>query len=186
MKGTARLAISSWEEGIDLKILPTGINYQSFTVFGKNIHLNFGEIITKADVDLSNGFGKSLASFNHQLYTRLQPLVYEIDKKDSTALQQRFAVPVPGLAKILMAVPAAAGYLIHFPLTYPVKKIAARFGGHNDHYDSMIVGMLFLSYPIYLLLFAMLFFKTGIHYWWAVFLLLPFSGYCYLQVKKQF
>ncbi|MEJ7627672.1 MAG: 1-acyl-sn-glycerol-3-phosphate acyltransferase, partial [Ferruginibacter sp.] len=26
-KGTARLALSSWEEGIDLKILPAGINY---------------------------------------------------------------------------------------------------------------------------------------------------------------
>ena len=37
MKGTARLAISSWEDGIELVILPTGINYQSFNVFGKNI-----------------------------------------------------------------------------------------------------------------------------------------------------
>ena len=29
-KGTARLAISSWQEGIDVKVLPVGINYSSF------------------------------------------------------------------------------------------------------------------------------------------------------------
>ena len=34
-KGTARLAISSWEDGIDLKVLPVGINYSSFRRFGK-------------------------------------------------------------------------------------------------------------------------------------------------------
>ncbi|MEO7485051.1 MAG: 1-acyl-sn-glycerol-3-phosphate acyltransferase, partial [Ferruginibacter sp.] len=45
MKGTARLALSAWAEGIPLKILPVGINYNSFTSFGKIIHVNFGTII---------------------------------------------------------------------------------------------------------------------------------------------
>jgi 1-acyl-sn-glycerol-3-phosphate acyltransferase len=186
MKGTARLAISSWEDGIDLKILPAGINYQSFTVFGKNIHLNFGEMITRADVDLDNGFGRSLGSFNQQLQFRLEPLVYKIDKKDIVTLHERFAVPVAHSIKILLAVPAAAGYLLHFPLTYPAKKIAAKFGGHNDHYDSMLVGLLFLAYPFYLLIFCFLFYKIDHHYWWVALPLLPVLGYCYMQIKKQF
>jgi hypothetical protein len=177
MKGTARLAISSWEEGIDLKILPTGINYQSFTVFGKNIQLNFGEMITRAE---------SLASFNHILYSRLQPLVYEIDKKDVKTLHEKFAIPVAGYAKILLAVPAVAGYVLHFPLTYPAKKLAAKFGGHNDHYDSMLVGMLFIAYPLYLLLVAIVFYKIDHHYWWMALLILPASGYSYMHIKKQF
>ena len=41
-KGTARLATTSWQEGIDVKVLPVGINYSSFRKFGKNIFLNFG------------------------------------------------------------------------------------------------------------------------------------------------
>ena len=36
-KGTARLAIKAWEEGIPLKVVPVGINYSSFSRFGKNI-----------------------------------------------------------------------------------------------------------------------------------------------------
>ena len=42
-KGTARLAFSSWEEGIPLHVLPIGINYSSFRRFGKNIFINLGE-----------------------------------------------------------------------------------------------------------------------------------------------
>ena len=40
-KGTARLAISSWEENIPLEVLPVGINYSSFRRFGKNVYYQF-------------------------------------------------------------------------------------------------------------------------------------------------
>ena len=49
-KGTARLAISTWQNGIDLKVLPVGINYNSFKKFGKNIFLNFGMMISKDEI----------------------------------------------------------------------------------------------------------------------------------------
>ncbi|MEQ1554412.1 MAG: 1-acyl-sn-glycerol-3-phosphate acyltransferase, partial [Ferruginibacter sp.] len=39
-KGTARLAINAWDLGIPLQVIPLGINYNSFTCFGKNIQLN--------------------------------------------------------------------------------------------------------------------------------------------------
>ena len=186
MKGTARLAISSWEDGIDLKILPVGINYQSFRAFGKNIHLNAGDMLTSGDVDQTKGFGKSLVGFNELLQSRLQPLVYEIDKKNQTSLREHFFIPVPILKKLLLAIPAAAGYLIHFPLAYPAKKIAAKMGGRNDHYDSILVGMLFFAYPIYLLAIVWLLCKLEQPYWWGAAILLPFLGWSYLQMKKQF
>src|SRR5690606_1985030 len=58
-KGTARLAISSWDDGIPLTIIPVGINYSSFRRFGKNVYINFGKTITQEDVDHSNEIGRA-------------------------------------------------------------------------------------------------------------------------------
>ncbi|HEX7846029.1 MAG TPA: 1-acyl-sn-glycerol-3-phosphate acyltransferase, partial [Chitinophagaceae bacterium] len=49
-KGTARLAIRAFEENIPLQVLPVGINYSSFHRFGKNMFINFGNIITVSNV----------------------------------------------------------------------------------------------------------------------------------------
>jgi len=49
-KGTARLALSAWQQNIPLKILPVGINYSSFRTFGKNVFLKFGSLINKEDI----------------------------------------------------------------------------------------------------------------------------------------
>ena len=186
-KGTARLAISSWEDGIDLKVLPAGLNYQSFTVFGKNLHLNFGNIITQKDIDMENGFGKSTLSFNQRLQSELQQLVYEIDKEDEAGLQSTFKIPVSTFKKIMLAIPAAIGYILHWPLYYPINKLAIKYGSKNDHFDSITVGGLFLLYPFYLLLAALLVYATAGGYWgWLVFAALPFCSWSYMQLKNQF
>ncbi len=44
-KGTARLAISSWQKNIPLNVIPVAFNYSSFKSFGKEVHLFFGETI---------------------------------------------------------------------------------------------------------------------------------------------
>ena len=48
-KGTARLALDAWENNIPLSVLPLGINYSSFRFYGKNMFLNFGNVIRKED-----------------------------------------------------------------------------------------------------------------------------------------
>lgn len=186
-KGTARLAISAWKDGIDLTVLPIGLNYQSFRSFGKNIHMYFGKVISKKDIDHQNGFGKSVQSFNQLLLTKLQPLVYEIDKQDEAKKLEYFKVNFPAFIKILLVVPAILGYITHLPLYFPVKKIAAKTSLNNDHYDSILVGILFLFYPLYLLIISLLvhWFVPGI-YWWIVFIILPFCAWACLQLKKQF
>lgn len=186
MKGTARLAISSWEEGINLTILPTGINYQSFSVFGKNIHLNFGSIITQNEIATINGFGKSILTFNQLLQSRLAPLVYEIDKNDLATLQIKMGVPVSAIKKICLAVPAAFGYIFHFPLYYAAKKLASTDGIDNDHYDSILFGILFLSYPLFLIIIALLILLFFNGNWWLMVMLFPFCGWSYMMLKKQF
>ena len=186
-KGTARLAQSSWQEGIPLKILPTGINYQSFTSFGKNVQLNFGSIITESDISTSDGFGKTINEFNDRLKDSLQNLVIEADASDSKKIEKHFYKPLPAYKRILFFIPAIFGYIIHAPLYLPLKKISHAKGRHNDHYDSLLVGLLFITYPVFLILAALTVYLSIGGYWWTlVFILLPFCAWSFVQLKKQF
>jgi 1-acyl-sn-glycerol-3-phosphate acyltransferase len=187
MKGTARLAISSWEEGIPLKILPVGINYSSFTKFGKNVKLFFGDFITAKEITTGEGYGKAIQSFNSNLSEQLQPFVFEIDTNDTTRLHQAFYVPQSTLKKALLFIPSVAGWLIHAPLFYPVKNYVQYSKLEKEHYDSVVVGILLLAYPVYLLEITS--FVFGFTHRWESFLLLlllPFTAWAHVQLRKQF
>lgn len=186
-KGTARLALSSWNDGIDVKILPAALNYQSFHSYDKNIHCWFGKIISREDIDGQNGFGKAVLSFNNLLQQELQPLVYEIGQNDLQKRKEIFEVRVPAWKKTVLFLPALSGYLLHFPLYSTAKFFATKFGSDNDHYDSIIIAVLFLIYPLYVCLMVSLayLFSNSLY---SLLLLgfMPFCAWNYLQVKKQF
>ena len=80
-KGTARLAISTWQEGIDVKVLPVGINYNSFRKIGKNVFLNFGTVISKEEILANDTDGKRNLAFNDKLKQELEQLVFEIHQQ---------------------------------------------------------------------------------------------------------
>lgn len=185
-KGTARLAFSSWEMGIPLKILPLGINYNSFTKFGKNVQLNFGEIIQLEDYgDITSSFGKNIAAFNADLEKQLKQLVIELDKNDTELIDKTFSVPVSTTKKILLSIPAALGYLLHFPIYIPIKKFSAKTTKYDGHYDSVVVSLLFLLYPIFLLILSFTISRFTCGYWWLLaFILPPFFAWSYVQLKK--
>lgn len=186
-KGTARLALSSWNDGIDVKILPTGLNYQSFHSYDKDIHLLFGNMITKDAVDHNNGFGRSVLSFNNLLQKELQPLVYEIADDDIKKQKEYFEEQVPAWKKILLAIPAVTGALLHFPLHFMAQQTAKKYGSGNDHYDSIFIAVLFIIYLPYLFLLTTLaYIFTDSWYSLLLLLIAPFCAWSYLQVKKQF
>lgn len=185
-KGTARLALSSWKEGVDLKVLPCGINYQSFRRFGKNVQLNFGQPFSKEVIDIHGGEGKILLSFNEKLKAELSKLVVEIDPEDTIAIKHQFAVTIPVFKKILLYIPSIAGYLLHAPLYIPVRKIILKKAAHSDHYDSIIIGLLFLAYPFYLCLLCMIALMLHLPYSWIIFLFPPLCARAHLRLKKQF
>ncbi|MEI9910235.1 MAG: hypothetical protein WDO71_11505 [Bacteroidota bacterium] len=57
---------------------------------------------------------------------------------------------------------------------------------HNDHYDSVLTGLLLFAYPLYLLLLTLLillFTKSWITF--LLLLLLPFTAWSYVQLKPQ-
>lgn len=185
-KGTARLAISSWEEGIDLTVLPIALNYNSFKKFGKNIKMFFGDPITKADIDYKNTHGNALRQFNETLNQQLAEHIFEINNTDKIALQKAFYIRQPLLKKILLGVPAAIGLLIHAPLYLLIKWISDGLIKEPGHDDSKIVGFLLVLYPVFLFVFSFsLFYFTGNWLSFLSLLLLPFTAWAFVQLKKQ-
>lgn len=186
-KGTARLAISTWQQGIPLKVLPLGINYSSFRIFGKNVILNFGEIITDPDSyqDEKNlPDGKAVIDFNLKLQQQLKNLVIEAEPSDKEKIKKIFFIQQPLIKKILFFIPAIAGLILHAPLYYPV--ILSIKNRANDHYDSIVVGLLFILYPIYLLVISVIiYFITGSLWALLLLLIIPFSAWSLLQLKRQ-
>lgn len=182
-KGTARLALKAWEEELGLRVLPVGINYSSFRKFGKNIILNFGEVITGTRLQLTGNNGKSIAVFNAELSSGLKKLVVEIRKEDKKMRENIFKTRVAPPVRVVLAIPAVFGFLIHAPLLYIIHLFIKEKA--DDHYDSVITGLLFFLYPILLLLlFLILFFSFHSWYSLLVFIVLPFLLWSYLQLKK--
>lgn len=185
-KGTARLVISSWEDGIDLKVLPVAINYSSFKRFGKNIKLFFGDIISKEDIDYKDTHGNAIRLFNENLKPQLHQYVFEINSDDKAALHKTFYIKQPLLKKILLFIPAVTGALVHAPLYYFTKWLGEKLIQEAGHDDSKLIGFLFIFYPVFLILICTLLFCLT-RYWlsFAGLVLLPFTAWAFVQLKKQ-
>lgn len=185
-KGTARLAATAWEQNIPLKVLPVGINYSSFKLMGKNIHLNFGVPIEPEQNNVTKDSARLLSSITTGIEQQLQELVYDIDKADKKKQQEIFTVALPGIRRTILFIPALLGAALHFPLYFPVMKLVQSKAFHSVHYDSIMVGMLFFLYPAYLILLCLLTCLIFGGYWWMLVLfILPFCAWSYIQLKKQ-
>ena len=185
-KGTARLAINSWEEGIDVQVLPVAINYSSFRRFGKNLKISFGDIITKENINYKDTHGNAIRQFNETLNQQLSKYVYEIDETDKATRHKIFYVKQSSLKKALLFIPAIAGYIIHAPVFYFVKMLGDGLVREDGHDDSKIVAFLFLLYPLLLLLPVLLLcFFTGSWYPLGLLLVLPFTAWAFVQLKPQ-
>ncbi len=185
-KGTARLAIKAWEENIPLKVLPAGINYSSFRRFGKNVFINFGELITADIIDWNSPDGTRHLLFNNILRNQLEQLVFEIDKNDkikqAAMLQQQQSLR----KKIILIIPAVTGLLVHLPLYIPVKSYVLKKFANSDHYDSVLTGILVFTYPVYLLMITLITFVFIQSAWvFLLLLVLPFTAWSYVQLKEQ-
>lgn len=185
-KGTARLALSSWLEGIDLRVLPVAMNYSSFKRFGKNMKIFFGDMITKEQVDHKAADGIAIRQFNEKLRAQLTEYVFEIGAEDRARLREKFYVYQPLQKKVILAIPAAVGFLIHAPLYYFIRSLATKMNKEPGHYDSKIVGLLFLIYPVFLLLVSAVVLLVS-RSWLSLLLLLflPFTAWSFVQLKKQ-
>jgi hypothetical protein len=78
------------------------------------------------------------------------------------------------------------GFILHAQMYYLVKMITVIYFD-NDHYDSVITGLLMILYPIYLV--AIFFIILSYFNWMlavSVFAILPFTAWAFVQIKKDF
>lgn len=183
-KGTARLAISSWQKGIPLKVVPLAINYSSFKNFGKEVHLFFGETIGSDAIDLAAAHGKQLSDFNMVLRGQLQQYVYEIAEKDKAKAKKIFSVKKGSLFYLLL-LPAAAGFVLHAPLYYVCKGLTEMRFKRSGHYDSVITSLLVVSYPFYWLLMISVAYSLQPYWALLIFPIMPLTAWAAIQVKYQ-
>ncbi len=183
-KGTARLAISSWEEGIPLKVLPVGFNYHSFRSTEKIVHINFGEIFTGLPhPEQERSEGKKLLEFNSILKEQLEKLVYEIPDGDAEKARKVFGTYEATWKKIFLFLPAMIGFITSYPYYKPLYNFVEKRAKGSGHRDSILLGLLFFGYPIYVFLLCII---TGIFFGWlwlAVLIGFPLSAWCMVQWK---
>lgn len=183
-KGTARLAISSWQHDIPLTVLPVALNYNSFKSFGKVVHLFFGEPIPTQQVMQEENSGKRLLQFNRLLKQELQQYVYEIKQHDQQTVLKKFKVLLPISKKVGLLLPGFIGWLLHLPLYALLKSFTNTLFSKSDHYDSVLTALLVLLYPVYLLAIIII---VGAYINWRLafffFWLLPFCAWAFMQVR---
>jgi hypothetical protein len=109
----------------------------------------------------------------------MKKLVYEIEPGDRKTFKNIFGIKSSLLKKIILLIPAFAGLILHAPLYYAIHLIIRNRA--KDHYDSIVVGILFIFYPIYVLLLTIILFFVKSWYALWLFILLPFFAWSYLQ-----
>lgn len=187
-KGTARLAIQAWENGIPLRVIPVGINYSSFRLFGKNVHLNFGKSITQYEIPIQSSDGLRNQLFNQLLQTSLQQLVYEIPASNHQLLEDTLGSKVSKRTKKILFLPAQLGRIIHLPLYVPIYRYTLQKFGNTGHCDSVVSALLLFSYPFYLALVCSLLLLAGASLTISLVttLSLPLLAWCHVKIKPQF
>lgn len=183
-KGTARIAFSAWDAGIPLRVLPTGINYSNFRHLGKTVIINFGELLRKEDFLEKASQGKLIGAFNEKLKSELSDLVYEIGQKDVKKKKDIFEKEQSFISRILLALPAAIGFVLHAPLYYAIKLIIKDKA--IGHYDSIMVGSLFLFYPLYVIVFTLIvFLVTNLSITFLLAAIFPLTALCLLHFRSS-
>ncbi len=132
-KGTARLALSSWKSGVDLKVIPIGITYNTFNTFGKIVNINMGAAIEKKSFDLETEEANFIKQFNHHLTTKMTSLQdWDFSKKLT-----------------LYSIIYWIAYLFQFPIYIIATKISQKITKGSVFYDSIVLGILIALLPIY-------------------------------------
>ncbi|MEO7309909.1 MAG: 1-acyl-sn-glycerol-3-phosphate acyltransferase [Chitinophagaceae bacterium] len=174
-KGSPRMVIECWKQGIDVKILPLWIRYDSFDDFGKILDANFGEAFGKEVVGETTNEASQVLQINKQT---------EKDLLQLTALPSAYKPWPTGLRNILWPV-AMLAKLIHYPIYKPVKNFVVKKTKDTVFYDSVMLALLTFTYPVYLLLIVTILLII-FHSWtaWLVLLAFPLLVRIYLRWKK--
>jgi len=176
-KGAARMAYQAWQQYNihELNIQPISIRYATFTDAPKTINLFLGQALTKKGFTIEQE-AVFYNKFNVVLRDRLQ-VENTIDFHSTTSSTY---------LKILMALPALLGYLIHRPFYILLRNFIRKKTKGTVFYDSVLFGSMMLIYPFFVLLItgiAVLISGNNSAFWFLL-LLLPLTAWCYKIYRK--
>jgi 1-acyl-sn-glycerol-3-phosphate acyltransferase len=149
-KGTARIAFNAWQSGppaSSVEVWPVSLSYDSFTRFGKRLAINFGEPITANQINIREHEGERTNQFNHLLSHRLKQGIKPPGDPLLSPRSPSKITAVPVL--ILLSVPALAGWLLHVVYYRFIRNFTHKKTKGTVFYDSVIFGLLLLTYPLY-------------------------------------
>jgi 1-acyl-sn-glycerol-3-phosphate acyltransferase len=141
-KGAARIANTCWKEGIPLQVLPLGIGYSSFDKMGKSVLIKTGQLLKKKDLMYLEEEAKNYVLFNQILFKQIQVLITIPEFK-------------PERSKLIKLL-GKAGIILHKPLYQNLTGFVSKKTKKTVFYDSVLFGLLFFCYPIYLILIGLL------------------------------
>ncbi|MES2776308.1 MAG: 1-acyl-sn-glycerol-3-phosphate acyltransferase [Bacteroidota bacterium] len=174
-KGAARMIAESWKRGIEVKVQPLWMRYDSFKDFGKILDQNFGQPFGREIVEGMPGEAAQ---------------VLQINKRTEKELQAQEAIPtaykpLPSWLRNMLWPFAMLGKIIHYPFYNPIQKFVLKKTAGTTHYDSVMIALLTLGYPLYLLLIIGILLII-FHNWmaWLVLAVFPLLARLYLFWKK--
>ncbi len=166
-KGTARIAYQTWygENPLtEMRVLPTGVNYEHFRGPGKRVVLNFGNEIQQSDIETSpDEYEKWLREFTELLDVRMNATILSVNSDLPVALQQEKVkayfdekVPIVNNPNAVLRVLGAIGRFIHKPLYHFFQRKVAKLTARTVFYDSVLFSLLFYLYPFILAFVALI------------------------------
>ncbi|KAA0990761.1 1-acyl-sn-glycerol-3-phosphate acyltransferase [Dyadobacter aurulentus] len=157
-KGTARMAYKIWfgEDALpEMKVIPTGLNYENFRGPGKRVALKFGVPISQEEITTSSSdYEKWLREFNEILEIRMNEIILTVPEdlpvqERNNILKTYFSeCKSPARDNALLKGLGWIGRILHAPLYTFFTKKTAQLTGRSVFYDSVLFGMLMYIYPV--------------------------------------
>jgi len=170
-KGAARIAASCWKEGIPLQVLPLGIGYSSFQKIGKSVLIQTGELLNQKELMPLEEEAKNYTNFNQVLFKKMNDLItipaFNPDKSSFTRI----------LGKI--------GTILNLPLYALLSSFVLKKTKSTVFYDSVLFGLLFFCYPIYLLIIGLILSIFSVPTFLVLFLLSLYPIFAYLATSTK-
>ncbi|MGV9012140.1 MAG: 1-acyl-sn-glycerol-3-phosphate acyltransferase [Flavobacteriales bacterium] len=148
-KGTARITYRAWQSGLDMQVLPIWLRYDTFHRPFMDVCISTGGIMEKR----TPGPGSEavfLRQFNSDLRERLLSTSATVDLARAYELTQRPSA-LRGIYHGLLAFPAMVGLILHAPWYFSLRTFTTGKTRGSVFFDSVLFGLLFLTYPLWLL-----------------------------------
>lgn len=174
-KGTARIASRAWQAELDMQVLPVWLGYGHFHRPYADISITTGEVLAKEALPAGPA-----PVFLHQFNATLRQRLLDAMRKSEGS---KAGIPAgtarkKGLfRKTILFLPAALGLLLHVPWYLTLRGATQKLTRNTAYFDSVLFALLFLTYPLWLLVLACIGALLGLKAWAAMALVLaPLSA----------